>query len=64
MNYEKLSKFVRTNGTVKVFSSGNERILKSGDPDLFELVEKSERFEFQGSFYTKIQFEAIVDDSK
>ena len=63
MDFGKLGRFVRRYNDVKVFSSGKERKLKSGDPDLVELVEKAERFEYEGKSYTKAEFEALVDSS-
>jgi len=61
MDYGKLHDFVRNHGDVKVFSTGKERQLKSGDFDTIDLVEKAERFEFEGKSYTKAQMEEIVD---
>jgi hypothetical protein len=63
MNFGKLRKFVRTHGTVTVFSSGKERQLRSGDLDMIDLVEKAETFVYEGQSYTKAQFEKLITDS-
>jgi hypothetical protein len=60
MDYEKLRKFVSDHGTVKVYSSGQERKLKSDDFDTIDLVEKTERFEYEGKTYTKVEMEKLV----
>jgi hypothetical protein len=64
MDYWKLHQFVRNNGDVKVFSSGKERKLKNGDFDVIDLVEKAEKFEYNGRFYTKAELEQLVADSQ
>jgi hypothetical protein len=60
MDYGKLHKFVRDHGEVKVYSSGKEQKLKSGDFDTVDLVEKAERFEHEGKTYTKAEMESLV----
>lgn len=64
MDYRKLHRFVRHNGNVKVFSSGKERKLKNRDFDVIDLVEKAEKFEYDGKFLTKAEMEQLVADSK
>lgn len=64
MDYRKLTQFVRNNGDVKVFRSGKERKLKNGDFDVIDLVEKAEKFEYEGRFYTKAEMEQLVADSQ
>ncbi len=63
LNYVKLRKFVRENGEVWVFRSGKERKLENGEPDIIDLVEKAEKFRFGGKFYTKNEFERLIDSS-
>lgn len=63
MDYAKLSEFVRRRGTVKVFSSGKERKLASGDFDTIDLIEQAERFEHDGRSYTREEMEEMVRDS-
>jgi hypothetical protein len=63
MDYEKLRKFVQSNDSVKVLRSGEERKLKSGDPDIFDLIEKAERFEYKGQSFTKEEFERLVEET-
>ncbi len=63
MDYGKLHKFVRKHGDVTVHSSGKERKLKSGDFDTIDLVEKAERFEYQGKAYTRAEMEKLVESS-
>jgi hypothetical protein len=64
MDFGKLRRFVRTHGAVTVFSSGKERRLGSGDLDTIDLVEKAERFVYEGKSYTKAEFEKLVAASK
>jgi hypothetical protein len=64
MDYAKLNKFVRSHGNVKIFSSGKERKLVSGDFDTVDLVEKAEKFEYDGRSYTKAEMEELVDDAQ
>jgi hypothetical protein len=63
MDYGKLRKFVSAHGSVTVISSGKERKLNSGDLDSIDLVEKAERFLHEGKWYTKVEFEKLVDSS-
>jgi hypothetical protein len=63
MDYGKLHKFVRNHGDVKVYSSGKEQKLNSGDFSTIELVERAERFEYEGKIYTKAEMEKIVESS-
>jgi hypothetical protein len=63
MDFGKLRKFVRTHGTVTVFSSGRERQLRSGDLDTIDLVEKAETFVCEGQSYTKAEFERVIATS-
>jgi len=64
MDYAKLNKFVREHGDVKVFASGKERKLASGDFDAIDLVEKAERFEHQGKSYTKSEMERLISEAQ
>lgn len=64
MDYGKLSQFVRDHGSVTVLSAGTESKLRSGDLDSIDLVEKAEKFQFGGKWYTKADFEKLIDSSK
>jgi len=63
LDFGKLRRFVRSHGTVTVFSSGKERQLSFGDLDTIALVEKAERFICEGKSYTKAEFEKLVTAS-
>lgn len=63
MDFGKLRRFVREHGDVFALSSGSERRLPSGEQDLIDVVERAERFRYKGKFYTKEEFEELVDSA-
>jgi len=63
MDFGKLRRFVRTHGAVTVFGSGKERQLSCGDLDTIDLVEKAERFLYEGKSYTKAEFGKLIASS-
>jgi hypothetical protein len=64
VDYAKLGKFVRDHGDVKIFASGKERKLASGDFDTFDLIERAERFEYQGKSYTRSEMEKLITEAR
>ena len=61
IDYEKLHKFVRKHGDVRVLdTAGKTRKLSSGDPDVWDLVEKADKFLHNGKWYSRAEFEKIV----
>jgi hypothetical protein len=61
IDYGILLRFVRDDGDVSVLDSqGRTRKLQSGDPDSFDLVEKADRFLFEGVWFTRAEFKRII----
>jgi hypothetical protein len=61
MDYEQLRRFVAQHGSVSIQDTqGNTRILPSGDPDIFELVAKADRFLWDGLWRSRAEMEALV----
>jgi hypothetical protein len=64
IDYESLSKFVRANGTIKLYApNGEVTILKDGTPQVFEAIENATTFVFDGKEYTRAQFEKLLATS-
>jgi hypothetical protein len=42
-------------------SKGTTRILKSGEPDLWDLAEKADQFFYLGMVHTRVQFAALME---
>ncbi len=60
--YGHLHSFVRKNGKVKVLDTqGRARILPSGEEDIFGVIEKADRFWFRDKWYSRSDFEALMD---
>ena len=60
--YESLTKFVQKHGAVTVLDSQHRaRELPSGEADIHDVVEKADRFVFQGKWYSRGDFEALLD---
>ncbi len=58
INFQSVREFVRTHGDVIVTVSKPEiKILKNGEVDTIDLVEKATDFFFQGKHYTRQEFE-------
>jgi len=65
IDYRKLSAFVRKHGSVVILARrGRTRRLKSGDFDVFDLIEKADKFRFEGKMYTRAEFENLLDESE
>jgi len=43
-------------------SKGTTRILKDGEPDVWDLAEKADQFRYLGKSYTRAQFAALMED--
>jgi hypothetical protein len=60
-----LRDFVIKHGNLKIVdSTGKTRILQPNMPDPFDLVEKADRFEFQGRWYPREEFSKLLDEIK
>lgn len=63
--YDTVSAFARKRGSVTVLDSqGKARKLPSGDKDVFDLIEKADRFMFEARWYTREEFEALMDEAE
>lgn len=61
---EKLMAFVRQHGDVTIRDfQGKTKKLKSGDPDVFDLCEKADRFFYQQRWLTRAEFEKVLESS-
>lgn len=62
ITFETVWEFVKKNDAVTIIDTqGNTRVLKSGERDSFDLVEKADRFQFQGKWHTRSEFEGVLD---
>jgi len=60
--YENLSAFVRKHGSVTILDTqGRARKLPSGETDVFDVVDKADRFVFEGKWYSRNEFEALMN---
>jgi hypothetical protein len=63
--YESVTAFARKCGSVTILDTqGKARKLPSGDSDVFDLVEKADRFMFADKWYARDEFEALMDDAQ
>jgi hypothetical protein len=63
ITYESVKEFARTHGDVKVIApQGGITILKSGETDVFDLIEKAPDFWFDGKHYTRQEFEWLMSE--
>lgn len=61
ISHETVSAFVRECGPVSVLdTTGKVRRLNSGEPDWFDLIERADRFQFSGKWYTRREFEKLI----
>jgi hypothetical protein len=61
LTYETVSSFARRHGSVTILdTAGKARDLPSGDKDVFDLVERADRFRFEGIWYNRAEFEALM----
>lgn len=60
--YENLSAFVRKHGSVTILDTrGRARKLPSGETDVLDVIDKADRFVFEGKWYSRNEFEALMD---
>lgn len=60
--YENLIVFVRKNGSVTILDTqGRARKLPGGEPDVFDVIDKADRFVFEGTWYSRKDFESLMD---
>jgi hypothetical protein len=65
MDYERLQRFVAQHGSVSIQDTqGNTRILPSGDPDIFELIAKADRFLWDGYWRSRAEIKALMAQSE
>ena len=67
LKYGDVNKFVRKNGDVAVIAKKGATVtlLKNGQTDSVALVEKdATHFKYKGKFYTRNDFEKVVDESE
>lgn len=66
ITFETLNKFCRqyAQGPVSVVdSTGATRVLKGGERDVWDLAEKADLFLYLGSWYSRAQFTALMEDA-
>jgi hypothetical protein len=62
ITHETVSAFARKNGTVTIMDTlGRATVLPSGERDSIGLVDEADRFQFQGKWYTRGEFEKVLD---
>lgn len=61
--YDDLVKFVTDNGDVSLVDTTGKAWTFSGEPDLFQLIEKADRFKVQGRWVNRQTFEQLVADN-
>jgi hypothetical protein len=62
ISLENLRRFVRDYGVVNVIdSTGKVRKLSDGEPDIWELIQIADRFHFAGAWYSRAEFENLMD---
>lgn len=63
--YENLSAFVRKHGSVTILDTqGRATKLPDGDPDVLDVIDKADRFVFDGKWYSRNEFELFMDRPK
>lgn len=45
-----------------VDSQGKTQIFSNGDPDIWELAEKADRFHYEGRWYSRTEIERLMDE--
>lgn len=45
-----------------VDSKGETRTLSNGDPDIWDLAEKADKFFFEGRWHSRAEIEALMDE--
>ncbi len=60
--YENLNAFVRKHGSVTILDTqGRARKLPSGERDVLDVIDKADRCVFEGKWYSRNEFEALMD---
>jgi hypothetical protein len=60
---ETLRRFVREHGSVQIEDgAGQTRKLRNGEPDVWELAEKANRFQFEGEWHGRDAFAKLMDE--
>jgi hypothetical protein len=60
--YENLSAFVRKHGAITILDTqGRARKLPSGETDVLDVIDKADRFVFEGKWYSRSEFESLLD---
>ena len=60
--YENLGTFVSKHGSVLILDTqGRARKLPSGEADVLDVIDKADRFVFEGEWYSRKEFEALMD---
>lgn len=61
--YENLRVFVRRRGSVTVLDTkGRARKLPSGETDTFDVIANADRFVFEDKWYSRSDFEHLMDE--
>ena len=62
ITFENLRGFARDYGAVSIMdSTGKVRRLFDGEPDVWELIRKADRFHYAGAWYSREDFEQLMD---
>ncbi len=60
--YANLRAFVRKHGSVTILDTQRRaRKLPSGETDVLDVIDKADRFVFEGKWYSRNEFEALMD---
>lgn len=61
---ENLNKFVLHHGAevTVVDSTGTTRKIRAGEPDIWELIEKADKFRFEGRWHRRAEFAKLMND--
>jgi hypothetical protein len=60
--YENLSAFVRRHGSITILDTqGRARKLPSGEIDVLDVINKADRFIFEGKWYSRNEFESLMN---
>jgi hypothetical protein len=64
-NYESVHRFVLKHGNVEIRdSAGKVRKLADGTADSWDLVDQANSFKFDGKWYSRNQFEELMETMK
>jgi hypothetical protein len=64
INLENLRKFVASHGAQVeiVDSTGKTRKIRPDEPDIWELVEKADKFRVEGKWYSRADFAKLMEN--